>query len=471
VRTLEVLLLVTALAGGVRALLPGLRTSVALRTLGAVATALLLGLHLVLEGGRWQLAPVYLVTAGLLVSAVPGGPDGRRDPRLVVTGAVLGLLLTASAAAAAWMLPVPSLPPLPAGVAVGTTSVVLVDETRMERYGPEPGGPRQLVAQAWYPTSTTDVPPAPFVADANAFADAVGDFLGLPPFTLGHLGLVGTHTPADVPATARSTPYPVVVYVHGWGGFRGVQLDLVEQLAASGYVVLALDHTYGSVATEVPEGGTIPIDRDALPEGVPDDVYDAAAEMLVATFADDLTFLLDRLEAGPLAAPLEGIELDLTSVGLVGHSTGGGAAIALCARDRRCGSVVGLDPWVEPLPDSTIGAGLEQPLLSIRSEEWVGNDNDAVLGRLHAASSGAEQRMSIAGTEHRDVTLLPLLSPVSDLLGLSGPTAGARTHAITIDYARAWFERTLLGGSGSLLDREPYAEVTVDPSASTTPAP
>ncbi|MFP5308196.1 MAG: hypothetical protein ACLGIR_01285 [Actinomycetes bacterium] len=464
-RPLEILLLLTALAGGVRALSPRLRGSVALRSVGAATAALVVALHLVLEGGRWQLVPVYVVAAGLLVGAVPGGPDLRRDPRIVASAAALGLLMTSASALFAWALPVPSLPALPAGVSVGTTSVLLVDDAREERYGPEPGGPRRLVAQAWYPTAPTQRSPAPFVADADAFADAVGGFLGLPPFTLTHLGLVRTGTPADVAASARSTPYPVLVYVHGWGGFRGVQLDLTEQLAAAGYVVIALDHTYGSVATELPDGSTIPIDPAALPEGVPDEVYDAAASELVATYADDLTFLLDTLERGPLAPALEGIDLDLDAVGFVGHSTGGGAAVALCARDARCGAVVGLDPWVEPLADATIGAGLAQPVLSIRSAEWVGNENDGVLGRLHAASTGPERRMSIAGTEHRDVTLLPLLSPVSEVLGLSGSTAGARTHAITIDYTRAWFERHLLGTGGGLLDREPYAEVTVEPSA------
>ena len=42
---------------------------------------------------------------------------------------------------------------------------------------------------------------------------------------------------------------------------------------------------------------------------------------------------------------------DLTRIGVYGNETGGGAAVEVCLEDERCDAVLGLDPWVEPIPD------------------------------------------------------------------------------------------------------------------------
>jgi hypothetical protein len=142
-------------------------------------------------------------------------------------------------------------------------------------------------------------------------------------------------------------------------------------------------------------------------------------------------------------------------VGLVGHSTGGGAAILACSTDPRCGAVVGYDPWVEPIPDKVIGSDLRVPLLSIRSEEWVGTGNDDRLRRLHAGSSGPEGRVSMEGIAHRDMTLLPLLSPLSGFLGLSGPLAGEEALHHLDRWTVTFLDHHLRGMGPDPLDRPP----------------
>ncbi|MEX0835102.1 MAG: dienelactone hydrolase family protein, partial [Nitriliruptor sp.] len=264
-----------------------------------------------------------------------------------------------------------------------------------------------------------------------------------------------------VDATPEPGPLPVVVYSHGWGGFRTIQAGLAESLASEGYVVAALDHTYGAVATAFPEGEVVAIDPDALPSDVDPEVYDAAAERLVATFADDVAFLLDELEAG--AVPMLAGRLDLETVGIVGHSTGGGAAVRLCADDDRCGAIVGFDPWVEPVPDAIIGAGIDVPFLALRSEEWVDNDNDARLRRLRASSTGAPGLVAVDRTTHRDVTQLPFLSPLANRLGLAGSTPGTRTHELTAAWTAAWLDQHLRGARRDpLVDPPAFPEARVD---------
>jgi pimeloyl-ACP methyl ester carboxylesterase len=285
--------------------------------------------------------------------------------------------------------------------------------------------------------------------------------LGLPWFTLSHLSATSTHAALDA-EPLRTGDLQVVLYAHGWGGSRELHITQMESLASHGYLVIAADHTYGSLATELPDGTIAHLDEDALPEGVDQETYDAAAERLVATFAADLASILDAvLEDGLLDHLVDRERLEGLPVGFVGHSTGGGAAILACSTDPRCGAVVGYDPWVEPVPDKVIGGDLEVPLLSIRSEEWVDTGNDDRLRRLHAGSSAPEGRVAVEGIGHRDMTLLPLLSPLSGVLGLSGPLAGEDSLHDLDRWTVAFLHHHLRGIGADPLEVPPVHHHTV----------
>jgi pimeloyl-ACP methyl ester carboxylesterase len=196
-----------------------------------------------------------------------------------------------------------------------------------------------------------------------------------------------------------------------------------------------------------------------LPSGVPDEEYEDASRLLVATFAEDMGSVVARVTGDERFAG----HLDEDRLAMIGHSTGGGAAILACGREPACRGAVGFDAWVEPLSDELVGRGLERPLLSVRSEEWTGGVNDRRLRRLHAASHEASTAISIAGSTHRDFTLLPLLSPLAPQLGLSGPTGGEDIHRIVDDWTVAFLEHHLDGEAVEPLEAPPdHEEVTVD---------
>lgn len=459
-RTFELVLLVLVLFGCVRATTSRAARSPGVAAALALTTLLVLAVHLGVEQPRWQLVPLYLAVTATTTSAALAVARERttRAPR--GRWIVVGVLGVAGAAVAA-ALPVPALPPPAGDLPVGTSVVSLTDRTRVEHYG-DGEGPRQVVAQVWYPADPdTAVRPAPWVPTGRRFGRLAADRLDLPPFALDHVGLVRSHATADAPPAEGGGRFPVVIYAHGWSGFRTIQSDLAESLASRGYVVAALDHTYGALVTQRPDGELVPLDPDALPAGLSGPEYDEAAARLVATFAADLGFLLDRLEAGAVAE-LRG-RLALDAVGVVGHSTGGGAAVALCADDPRCAAVVGYDPWVEPVPDAVLGRGLDVPILSMRSAEWVGNGNDARLRRLHAASGDDAGLVAVDGTTHRDVTLLPYLSPLSSAFGVAGDTPGGRTHELTEVWTARFLDTHLRGRDvDPLLDPPSFEEATLD---------
>ena len=442
---------------------------------GRLAVVLLVAMlaQLFIEGYRWQLLPLELTTLGLAVTDVLREERRVRGLQRFRRGA-LGPLGIAALAVLPIALPIPELP-IPTGpFPVGTQTFVVIEEERLEEYGlpereegedpPEPTEPRTFVVQAWYPAADVEgLEPLPWNPDFEDVGPALAGRLGFPGFFLSHL--------AGIPSSSYDSPVavsgrlPVVIYSHGWTGFRTIALHQMESLASRGFIVLAADHTYGSVATVLPNGSVIEYDPRALPDDLAGDSeeYREASEQLVETFSEDLTSILDALEAGA-SGPLSRLraEPDLARIGIFGHSTGGGAAVRTCIDDIRCSAVLGLDAWVNPIPDRIVARELSQPSLFMRSDGWRGTPNDGRLRGLAERSPFESYWMGIEGAGHNDFLLTPVFSPVADRLGLKGPIPSDRIVPIVDTYLTAFFQRYLLGTGGAALDEPPPAEVSLE---------
>lgn len=420
----------------------------------AAAAALLVGL---LGTPRWQLVPGGLAVAllagvALLQVTWPDAPVTL--PRVT---AVVGLLGVGTSALLAWVLPVPRLTLEPGSSPVGSVAFDLVDESRTSPSGRD-AGPRLTPVQAWFPTDDGAGAPVEITDEPRPFAAAVSQFLGLPTFTLTHLDEV--RTTARAGARPVDGKLPVVVSLHGWGGFRFAQAPLLEQLASDGHLVLAMDHTYGALASQPASGGVIPLDPDLLPSDVPPQVYDAAAVLLERTFADDAAHLVAALRAGDTQIPsFVRDAADMDRLVVLGHSTGGGAAAIFCA-EVGCDAMVLYDPWVEPVPPDVRAGGFAAPTLVLYSGDWEGNENDGVLTPMVGASDDASFFV-IEGTTHNDVTVQSRLSPLSRRLGIAGSVPPDRVDEIVTAMTRSWIARTTGIGPGdaSLVDDPPFSEV------------
>ena len=415
----------------------------------------------VADGWRWQLAPalaVIVAVAGLVVA--DRGTGGRVAwRRTVLVVAIVPVLLATGLAVA---LPVTGLPEPTGPLPVGTVTFVVEDPERDDPYATG-GGARRFPVQVWYPASVAG-PPAPWISGdvVGAFSANVTTWLGLPSFALRHLRLVATNA-SEAVAPAEG-PHPVVMYSHGWGGFRSIQSDLAEDLASHGYVVVAPDHTYGALATRFPDGEVVGIEPSALPE--PEDVseqeYDRAARLLEQTYAKDLLAALEvvgapndpRLHAEPVVAGVvRALDLDLTRIVMTGHSTGGGAATWACHElAGRCVGVVGFDPWLAPVPEDYLTAGSAVPYVALRSEEWLTLPNDDIVAAYLDRSSAPTWRLAIPGSNHRDFTLMGFLSPLAKTLGLSGEVPAADLHTAVNLVTRTLADHTTRGAPTTPLD-------------------
>ena len=447
---------------------------------GVVLAALAAGGGVLLVVGsrwRWQLVPLLVAVLVVVLLQVtqrdpvlvgtgdgePGTPVGgspderrrRRGPLLVALVALTALL--------SWALPVPTLRLEEGSPPVGTVAFDLVDPTRTSPSETvPPDAPRRITVQAWWPAGDDDGEALALTDDGPAFAAAAGDFLGWPPLVLGHLDTIRTTAHVGA-APAGTEQLPVVVSLHGWGGLRFAQVSLLEQLAADGALVLAIDHTHGALAAQPVAGGVVPIDEQLLPDHVPPAVYAEASTVLEDTFRGDGATLLRALREADVAVPQDVlVQADLDRLVLMGHSTGGGAAVWLCAEEPACDGVLTWDPWVEPLPPARRDAPPTVPWLSVLSEEWVGNDNDAVLRPMVAAAADAEL-LAIERTEHRDVTVQPLLSPLTTALGIAGELPKERVDEVALQLTRAFLADVLGVGPGDPTDLEALPADVVAP--------
>ncbi|HEX3333077.1 MAG TPA: dienelactone hydrolase family protein [Acidimicrobiales bacterium] len=113
--------------------------------------------------------------------------------------------------------------------------------------------------------------------------------------------------------------YPLVVFSHGYAGYRDQSTFLTAHLAEWGFVVAAPDHL-GRDLTEVLGG----------PKGTTSDVADLTATVALLTHENSTS-----------SSPFHG-HVDTSLVGAVGHSAGGSAVEALAASDPGVTTFIGL---------------------------------------------------------------------------------------------------------------------------------
>jgi predicted dienelactone hydrolase len=249
------------------------------------------------------------IPAGLAAAASSANPAGTH----VVDGDTVAVVRHLSATTFA----------SPGPLGVGETTLTL----------PTDGAP----VEVWYPAAKASVAGKPVATyDVSTW---------LPPALkkLIPVGFSVTYPSGGVRGVAVAPGrYPLVVFSHGYAGFRDQSTFLTAFLASWGFVVAAPDH-YSRDLTEVLGGPTGATAKTT-------DVGDLEA-----------TIALMSHENGSASSPFHG-HVDATRLGAVGHSAGGAAVEALAVSDPKVTTFIGLaGATVGSIGQTNHGAGSTVP--------------------------------------------------------------------------------------------------------------
>lgn len=419
--------------------------------------------HLFREGAHWQMYPVYM---GLIVLIVGMLASGNSSVKRSSTTALVVLLCFAGAGLS-YAIPMFSLPKPTGPYPVGTRILYMRDGSRKEDAGPDRNRDRELMVQIWYPSISSNNPLAPYRRRSDS------------KFKNSYQSVLSTNSREDSPIASDDSPFPVILFGHGWGGTRVQNTFLTEDLASHGYVVVSIDHTYTSGRVALPDGRVIDdikgspiIDLGTMSPEETEAFWNRELEKWTA----DQIFVLDRLQADNLDTQSFWYRhLDTNLVGAIGHSFGGSAALRMCSVDPRVHSGINMDGWTfngvrdrsadkpmmfmfeedldprqENLHSSNLGERVDAQLNIV--------DNDLVMDSLRRFGG---YRLTINGAMHVDFTDQPLISPFRRITH-TGPIKPALVQRIVRDYALAFFDETLKKKRSPLLhsgNSSPFSEV------------
>jgi predicted dienelactone hydrolase len=494
-RVLEVLIFVALLPALLGFFLPRNQRPRWLEFVARMALPLTL-VHLLVERYRWQMVPAYAlaVLCYLLGSRkTPKEPakSGWLQTAGRVSAVILGLLIYAVTVFLATGLPIFKDPATTGPYSVGTTRFYFVDASREDPFAPNPHAPRELLAAAWYPADVeSGAKPEPFWPEDSAAGPAISQLLHTPASFFSHVRLVKSHSYLDAPLATAETPYPVLIFSHGYGGTIWQNTPQMEELASHGFVVFSLGHTYESGAVPFPGGRVVPMSAERMasltkaaggPEMAtlfkqmqttndPVEIKRISMRILALSapmnesltlWVGDTRYLMDEIEkinAGAdsgITGPAKRFagHLDVARMGVLGMSFGGATAGEICLSDPRCKAGLNLDGGQF---GDLVDHPLSTPFLYFTSEANKMNDP------IYENSRGDLYSVHVLRSTHLNFTDLSLALPGFKWISIQGMSILGRVNAGEMEhtmnaYTLAFFQRYLQGKPQPLLDGPPPA--------------
>ncbi|MBI3139377.1 MAG: alpha/beta fold hydrolase [Sphingobacteriales bacterium] len=391
-------------------------------------------------GFYWHYLPGYLLILSISLMAV-FSTNSIGKLKLKLLQFFLLLLLIAALLPWSIFLPVPELTKPQGDYKVGTRIFRWVDSSRAEQLTSDLTDKRNVVVQAWYPTEENAK------GSSSAYLDGLGSLpekVGiLPRWILDHYDQINTYGVLNAPISKAQAQWPVILFLTGNGASRAFYTSLVAGLASHGYVVLAIDHPYEAMLTQLADGKIVTTIEDHRNDG-PD--LTKFMEGRLETRIADIQFVLDQLDHpdGPNGNFF--LALDKNRIVIAGHSLGGASAAAAMAFDSRIKAAANIDGTLYGDLPKPNGA---HPFLLIESKK----DGSERYRRYENGNQkffkqfGGGYRYEIPEADHYSFTDAPLLLalPARFFSGrfLQFGHIPKKTQNATVDILTAFFSGAL----------------------------
>ena len=248
------------------------------------------------------------------------------------------------------------------------------------------GEPSQQPLSVWYPADSDAV--AGMETEIYDSAQVIPEaFRSLIPDSMQ--GAVETNSYRDAPL-ADGSPYPVVIYSHGYGGHRDVAIFLTTHLASHGFVVASPEHIHRNLPAQA--FGT----AESNPEKDQADVANTLAA-LESAFGD---------------------AVDTARVGVIGHSAGARTALDALANESVLAALPLAGGGAAP-PEAA-----DKPILVVVAELDITVPTDRSL-ESYDSSPGPKTFVNLAQAGHNSFTDSCPVILAGGGLGMLEPLLGA----------------------------------------------
>ena len=356
--------------------------------------------------------------------------------------------------------------PAPTGsFAVGRMIQDWTDDAHADTLAPVPGTKRELLVWIWYPSAAgqsvvmDDYLPSRLRPKTEASGGA-----NIWTLLTRDVSKVRGHSARDPEVSAQQRSYPVVILRAGASSGVLNYSTLAEDLASHGYVVVGFDAPYRTGRVVFPDGRMMDRTEQNNPERcvVPDRAQmERCIGRVMTAWSSDIAFVLDRLARLNASDPSRKLigRLDMTRVGLFGHSLGGAVAAQFCHEDSRCRAGIDIDGAPH---GSVIQAGLSQPFMFLLSDHANASDPESlqivtdIQSIYDRIPPDRRLRVAIRGAFHftfSDDGALFKSHIVRGVLRMSGKLGidGRRQLAVTTHCLHTFFDMYLKGAGGSRL--------------------
>jgi dienelactone hydrolase len=332
------------------------------------------------------------------------------------------------------------LPKLSGSYGVGVRTMHLIDASRLENFTSDSSDVREMMVQLWYPIGTSNAGTRTEYMDYPTF-QWLKDKSPIPLITIPNNAYLFVRPHGRNETMIAAGMFPVVVFSPGYDGVYQIYTSFIEDLVSHGFVVVSINHPYVSGITVFPDGRTV-----GLAEVPTDPVARSAFyNMSLRTIVQDAKFVLDTITEMNATDPEISGHLDLSEVGMYGHSFGGANTAVCCFEDHRFRAGLTLDGvfYQQFLPGN-----ITVPLLLMFAEARL--TNDSTINYLWNHTTDDTFKMSIEGSTHFAFTdvgvLLHHLVPlIPARLLLFGSIPPKRMVNITRTYITTFFEVYLNG--------------------------
>jgi predicted dienelactone hydrolase len=216
---------------------------------------------------------------------------------------------------------------------VSRQEFVWTDATRQEDAKIPDQSARHVAAFVFYPAATNGTTAAYYPGLANlkdeaAVAGLKAQFFGS--WDDVRNGGVETNISESAPIAASNKLFPVLIFSPGLGVPALAYSIQLNELASQGYVIFALDHPYDTVLVQLPDGKSIAFADRHAPTGPPNATFFRVDAEREAVWTKDTQFALVQIQKLNSQGGLFQNRLDLSKLGIFGHSMGGRVAVQAC---------------------------------------------------------------------------------------------------------------------------------------------